>query len=115
MLETREGGCHCGRVRFRAPVDLDRLQNPVADAVRRRLDGVAHWLGDRDYLEGEFSAGDLLMATVLRIPRTTDMVSAIPTLKAYLIRCEAGPAFQRALAAQMETFRHNESVHQSPA
>ncbi len=88
------------------------LQSPVADAARRRLDGVANWLNGRDYLEGEFSAGDLLMATVLRILRTTDLVSAVPTLQAYLTRCEARPAFQRALASQMEAFRNNEPAHQ---
>lgn len=90
------------------------LQRPITDWVRRRLDDVANQLSDHDYLEGEFSAGDLLMTTVLRILRTTDLVSTRSTLKAYLSRCEARPAFQRALAAQMETFRSNEPAQQSP-
>lgn len=84
------------------------LQKPVADAVRRRLDSVANRLNGRDYLEDKFTAGDLLMTTVLRILRTTDLVHAMPPLEAYLIRCEARPAFQSALGAQMEAFRNNE-------
>ncbi len=91
------------------------LQSPVTDAVRRRLEGVANWLNGRDYLEGEFSAGDLLMASVLRILRTTNLVSAVPALQAYLTRCEDRPAFQRAIAAQMETFHQNEPTHRRPA
>jgi glutathione S-transferase len=87
------------------------LQSLVAGAVRRRLEGVAGWLNGRDYLEAEFSVGDLLMATVLRILRTTDLVSAVPTLQAYLARCEDRPAFQRALAAQMEAYQQNEPPH----
>ena len=87
------------------------LQSPVVDAVRRRLDGIANWLNGRDFLEAGFSAGDLLMATVLR---TTDLVSAVPTLQAYLSRCEARPAFQRALASQMEAFHSNDPAHQRP-
>jgi glutathione S-transferase len=94
-------------------VEAATLQSPVADAARRRLYGLANWLSGRDYLEGEFTAGDLLMATVLRILRTTDLVSAIPTLQSYLTRCEARPAFQRALAAQLVAFRNNEPVHQT--
>jgi glutathione S-transferase len=71
------------------------------------LDGVATWLGGRDYLEDRFTAGDLLMVTVLRILRHTDMVASIPALAAYLARCEARPAFQKALAAQMAVFADN--------
>jgi glutathione S-transferase len=83
------------------------LRSPVVDAVRRRLDSVANYLNGRDYLEDTFSAGDLLMATVLRILRTTDLVSAVPSLQAYLHRCEARPAFRTALAAQLQAFRNN--------
>jgi len=55
------------------------------------------------------------MATVLRILRTTELVSAIPTLQAYLTRCETRPAFQRALASQMKTFRDHEPAQQNAA
>jgi len=73
----------------------------VMAAVRRRLDQLAAWLGQDDYLEGSFTAGDLLMASVLRNLRQTDLVEERPVLQAYLRRCQARPAFGRALAAQM--------------
>ena len=57
-------------------------------------------LGDRDYLEGRFTAGDLMMTAVLRILRHTDLVADEPKLKAYQHRCQARPAFQRALRDQ---------------
>ena len=76
----------------------------LAEAVQRRLDSLAAWLGEREHLEDRFTAGDLLMVTVLRILRTTDMVAAMPVLAAYQARCEARPAFQKALAAQMGAF-----------
>lgn len=67
----------------------------------KRLQGLAAWLEGRDYLEGDrFTAADLLMTTVLRIPRQTDLVASMPVLDSYVRRCEARPAFHRALAAQ---------------
>lgn len=76
----------------------------VMAAVRRRLDQLAAWLGPNDYLEGRFTVGDLLMASVLRNLRQTDLVEERPALHAYLRRCEGRPAFGRALAAQMAGF-----------
>jgi glutathione S-transferase len=84
-----------------------RVREGAVDAVKGRLEGVAAWLGGRDYLEDRFTAGDLLMATVLRILRHTDLVASIPVLTAYLARCEARAAFQKALAAQMAVFTDN--------
>jgi glutathione S-transferase len=73
--------------------------------VRARLADLATALGDKDWLaDGRFTAGDLLMASVLRILRHTDLVGETPSLAVYLARCEARPAFQRALAAQMAVF-----------
>jgi glutathione S-transferase len=72
--------------------------------VQKRLADLATALGDQDWLDGgRFTAGDLLMATVLRILRHTGLV-AEAGLDPYLARCEARPAFQRALAAQMAVF-----------
>ena len=59
----------------------------------------------RDYLEDRFTAGDLMMTTVLRILRHTEMLGGDPALAAYRARCEARPAFARALAAQMAAVR----------
>jgi glutathione S-transferase len=84
------------------------LQKPIAEWVQRRLQSLADWLNAREYLEDQFTVGDLLMTTVLRILRTTDLVSAMPALAAYQARCEARPAFQKALSAQMATFQNNQ-------
>jgi glutathione S-transferase len=76
----------------------------VEDFVKSRLTALAKWLGDRDYLEGRFSAADLLMVSVLRNLRHTDLIAQYPALKAYCERCEARPAFQKALRDQMADF-----------
>lgn len=72
--------------------------------VELQLAALADRLGSRDYLEDRFSAGDLLMTTVLRSLRTTDLVTGRPPLDAYVRRCEARPAFQKALADQLAPF-----------
>jgi glutathione S-transferase len=69
-----------------------------------RLAALSQWLEVRDYLEGRFTVADLLMTTVLRIPRHTDLVARFPVLDAYRLRCEARPAFKRALDAQLADF-----------
>jgi len=83
-------------------VPLRRPQ--VEQFAVKRLRELAVRLGDREYLEGSFTAGDLMMTTVLQIPRHTDLLDREPTLKAYKERCEARPAFQRALRGQMSAF-----------
>jgi glutathione S-transferase len=82
----------------------------VEDFVKRRLTALAAWLGDREYLGGRFTAADLLMVTVLRNLRHTDLVAQYPTINAYCERCEARSAFQKALRDQMADF-----VEQAPA
>jgi glutathione S-transferase len=76
----------------------------VVEAVQKRLGALQDWLGGRDYLEDRFTVGDLLMTTVLRMLRHTEIVSAQPALKAYQARCEARPAFQKALADHLKPF-----------
>ena len=76
----------------------------MVELVQKRLAALEHWLGGRDYLEGRFTAGDLLMTTVLRFLRHTDIVGSRPALKAYQERCEARPAFQKALADHLRPF-----------
>jgi glutathione S-transferase len=76
----------------------------AAEAVQKRLGALEDWLGGRDYLEGRFTAGDLMMITVLRILRHSDIVSRRPALKAYQERCEARPAFKTALADHLKPF-----------
>jgi glutathione S-transferase len=79
---------------------------PMLDGrVRDRLDQLSNRLGDADWLEGAFSAADLLMANVLRRLKTSNLLDDYPNLAAYVARAEARPAFQRAFAAQLAVFR----------
>jgi glutathione S-transferase len=90
---------------FYAGEEWSKLRKPGQEEMtRKRLGDLSTRLGGRDYLEGRFTAGDLLMATVLRNLRHTDIVTADPRLGPYLARCEARPAFKKALAAQMAVF-----------
>lgn len=74
----------------------------LEESARRRLDDLSRRLGDAEWLDGAFSAGDLLMVTVLR--RAADLLADYPNLAAYVARGEARPAFQRAFAAQRAVF-----------
>ena len=88
-----------------APPGAKELRDSVVSRIGLRLDSLAAFLGDRENLvEGRFTAADLLMTTVLRILRTTDLVSQRPTLESYKQHHEARPAFRKALADQMDTF-----------
>ena len=91
---------------FNADQEWARLRRPGLVAfVEQRLRELAASLGDSDYLEaGGFTAGDLMMVTVLRNLRHTELMGQFPTLAAYQARCEARPAFQKALAAQLGDF-----------
>ena len=90
---------------FSAGEEWVRLRRPaLLAAANARLSKLAQWLDGREYLEGRFSAADLLMTTVLRIPRHTDLVSQSPVLDAYQRRCEARPAFQKALTDHLAPF-----------
>ena len=72
----------------------------VQDRVRARLNQLAASLGDKDWLDGGFSAGDLLMVSVLLRLRPSGLLSEFSTLAAYVARGEARAAYQRAFAAQ---------------
>lgn len=85
-----------------------KLRRPAAvEAVKERLSCLSGWLTGRDYLEERFTAADVLMTTVLRILRHTDLVAEMPALEAYRLRCEARPAFRKAMADQMAPFAVN--------
>ena len=73
--------------------------------IRGRLVDLSNRLGDADWLDGEFSAGDLLMVLVLRRLDGTDIVEEYPTLAAYVARGEARPAYKRAFEAQLAVFK----------
>jgi glutathione S-transferase len=78
---------------------------PAIEArIAERLGDVAARLGTRDWFDGDFSAGDLMMIAVLRIMDDSPLLAAHPTLAAYVARGTARPAFARALAAQLAGF-----------
>jgi glutathione S-transferase len=92
---------------FYADQEWAKLRRPSAEAfLRHRLTSLSKALGDKPYLDGDrFSAGDLMMSTVLRILRHTDIVTSDQRLAAYVERCTGRPAFHRALDAQLGDFR----------
>jgi glutathione S-transferase len=73
----------------------------VKDRIRDRLVQLSDRLGDADWLDGAFSAGDLMMVSVLLRLRASGLLDEFPNLAAYVARGEARPAYQRAFAAQL--------------
>ena len=92
---------------FYANEEWAKLRRPGAvEFVQNRLAALSRALGDKPFLDGDrFTAGDLMMSTVLRILKNTDIVTSDRRLAAYIERCIARPAFGRALAAQIGDFR----------
>ncbi len=76
----------------------------VEDRIRTRLGELSRRLGDADWLDGDFSAGDMLVIDALRRLTSSRLVDDYPNLVAYVARGEARPAFQRAFAAQLAVF-----------
>jgi glutathione S-transferase len=70
------------------------------DRIRERLVQLSARLGDADWLDGDFSAGDLMMVSVLLRLRPSGLLDEFPNLAAYVARGEARPAYERAFAAQ---------------
>jgi glutathione S-transferase len=77
----------------RMPLVVDRMRTPLNQLVAR--------LGDADWLDGAFSAGDLMMVHVLQRLKPSGLLDEFPKLAAYVARGEARPAYQRAFAAQL--------------
>jgi glutathione S-transferase len=92
---------------FYAQEEWAKLRRPGAVAfVQRRLSSLSKSLGDKPFLDGDrFTVGDLMMTTVLRILKHTDIVASDPRLAAYIERCTGRPAFKRALDAQIGDFK----------
>ncbi|MBV8701639.1 glutathione S-transferase family protein [Bradyrhizobium sp.] len=76
----------------------------VEDRVRDRLKQLSARLGDADWLDGAFSAGDLMMVAVLLRLRASGLLDEYPNLSAYVARGEARPAYKRAFDAQLAVF-----------
>jgi glutathione S-transferase len=93
---------------FYANEEWAKARRPSQEAfTRMKLASLAKRLDGHEWLEDRFTAADLLMVSVLRNLRHTDIVSADPVLGPYVARGEARPAFQRALAAQLAAFKEN--------
>lgn len=93
---------------FYANEEWAKARRPSQEAfTRMKLASLAKRLDGREWLEDRFTAADLMMVSVLRNLRHTDIVSADPVLGPYMARGEARPAFQRALAAQLAAFKEN--------
>jgi len=88
----------------------DARRRLLIDRLDKRLDALAAWLGDVDWLEGDFSAGDLMMIDVLRRLAGAGVIERYPTLAAYVARGESRPAFKRAFAAQLAVFERGGSA-----
>jgi glutathione S-transferase len=73
----------------------------VEDRVRNRLDQLSARMGHADWLDGSFSAGDLMMVSVLLRVKSAGILNEFPNLAAYVARGEARPAYKRAFAAQL--------------
>jgi glutathione S-transferase len=73
----------------------------IEDRIRNRLQQLSVRLGDSDWLDGAFSAGDLMMVSVLLRLRSSGLLQEYPNLAAYVARGEARPAYKRAFAAQL--------------
>ncbi len=82
----------------------------IEERIRSRLSELSAHLGPADWLDGEFSAGDLLMVAVLMRLKGSKMLDEHPNLSAYVARSESRPAFQRAFAAQLAVFT-NRNAH----
>jgi len=89
---------------------FEARQPMLEQRVRQRLDELAAHLGDADWLDGAFSAADLLMVTVLRRAGAAGVLEAYPTIAAYIDRAEARPAYQRAFADQLAVFEASQAA-----
>jgi glutathione S-transferase len=77
----------------------------VKERIHDRLRELSRRLGDAPWLDGAFSAGDLMMATVLLRLKASGILDEYPNLSAYVARGEARPAYQRAFEAQLQVFK----------
>ncbi|MDP2731913.1 MAG: glutathione S-transferase family protein [Hoeflea sp.] len=80
---------------------LQELLPILDDRIRARLSQLSARLGDADWLDGGFSAGDLMMVSVLLRLQSSSLLDDYPNLAAYVARGEARPAYKRAFAAQL--------------
>ena len=83
---------------------FDQRLPMLLNNIRKRLGELSRHLGDSEWLDGDFSVGDIMMTHVIERARSSGLIEEFPNLTAYLARAEARPAFQRAFAAQRQVF-----------
>lgn len=91
------------------PWHADRLA-ALEPQLRTRLQQLSDLLGDADWLDGDFSVGDLMMVTVLRRLESSGILADFPRLTAYIARGTARPAYARAFADQLAVFTSSQSA-----
>ncbi len=87
----------------------------VVEFLETRLRNLSDALGDKEWFEGRFTIGDLMVVAVLRQLRHTDILGKFPNLVALVARAEARPAFQQALADQLAVFKEHEPEREGEA
>ena len=87
---------------------FDQRLPQLHNAIRKRLGDLSRYLGDSEWLDGDFSAADIMMTHVIERAKSSNIVGEFPNLTAYLARAEARPAFQRAFAAQLKVFEESQ-------
>ncbi|WP_420606090.1 glutathione S-transferase family protein [Novosphingopyxis sp.] len=87
----------------------------IDDRIRVRLGELSRRLGDADWLDGAFRAGDLMTVEVLRRLSGSGLLEEYPNLSAYVARAEARPAFKRAFAAQLAVFERSQKEGENDA
>jgi glutathione S-transferase len=78
----------------------------VDERIRGRLNQLSARMGDGEWLDGAFSAADIIMVHVLRRLEGSGILQDYPTLSAYIARAEARPAYKRAFAAQLAVWEN---------
>ena len=78
-------------------------------AIRKRLGELSRRLGDSEWLDGDFSAADIMMTHVIQRSKNSGLIEEFPNLAAYVTRAEARPAYQRAFAAQLKVFKDGQA------
>lgn len=96
---------------FSNGAEWGKLRRPeLVETIRTRLEHLSDALGTRDYLEGRFTAGDLILASTLRGLDSTDLLEEHPRLAAYQRRCLDRPGFAAAIEAQLADFRDDAPI-----
>jgi glutathione S-transferase len=88
---------------------FDQRLPQLQAAIRKRLAELSRRLSDSEWLDGDFSAADIMMTHVIERARSSGLIEEFPNLGAYLTRAESRPAFQRAFAAQLKVFEQSQA------